>query len=167
MELFEAIGLDAGYVIIGLTAFFILQFVLILVLFSKNKGMQKKYDLFMKGAKGENLESAFARKFGQVDGLIEKARDLDEHMADIDDMLLGVYQKIGIVKYDAFEMGGKLSFVLAMLNDQNDGFILNSMHSTREGCYTYIKEIIKGESFVILAAEEKEALEMAINSNVK
>ena len=35
------------------------------------------------------------------------------------------------------------------------------MHSTREGCYTYIKEIIKGESFVVLSSEEKAALEEA------
>ena len=61
-------------------------------------------------------------------------------------------------------MGGKLSFALALLNDKNNGFIINSMHSSREGCYTYVKEIINGESFVILATEEKEALEMALNS---
>ena len=61
-------------------------------------------------------------------------------------------------------MGGKLSFALALLNDNNSGFIINCMHSSREGCYTYIKEIIKGESFVILADEEKEALDIAMNS---
>ena len=52
------------------------------------------------------------------------------------------YQKRGIVKYDAFkEMGGKLSFACALLNDRNDGFIINSIHS-KDGCYNYIKEII-------------------------
>ena len=72
------------------------------------------------------------------------------------------YQKIGVVKYDAFnEMGGKLSFVLALLDNRNNGFILNAMHS-REGCYTYVKEIVKGESFVELAEEEAEALDKAI-----
>ena len=39
---------------------------------------------------------------------------------------------------------------------------MTSMH-TREGSYTYIKEIIKGESFVILAEEERSALEEAKN----
>ena len=64
---------------------------------------------------------------------------------------------------DAFkEMGGKLSFSLCLLDDENNGFILTSMH-TREGCYTYVKEIIKGESFVVLAAEERRALEEAKN----
>lgn len=54
------------------------------------------------------------------------------------------YQKIGIVRYDAFqEMGGNLSFVLTMLDENNNGWVFNAMHS-REGCYTYIKEIVKG-----------------------
>ena len=44
---------------------------------------------------------------------------------------------------------------------QNNGFIINAMHS-REGCYTYIKEIIDGNSVIMLAEEEKEALEMAL-----
>lgn len=66
------------------------------------------------------------------------------------------YQKIGVVKYDAFkEMGGKLSFVLVLLNKENTGFLLNSVHSSREGCYTYLKEIIKGESFIELSEDEK------------
>lgn len=74
----------------------------------------------------------------------------------------GYYQKVGIVKYDAFnEMGGKLSFAIAMLDGNNSGWILNAMHS-REGCYTYVKEILKGESFVELAEEEAEALDKAI-----
>ena len=77
------------------------------------------------------------------------------------------FQKVGLVKYDAFqEMGGKLSFSLALLNEINDGFIINAMHS-REGCYTYIKEVIDGNSIIALGDEEKEALEMAINYNAK
>ena len=75
------------------------------------------------------------------------------------------FQKTGIVKYDAFnEMGGKLSFAVALLDKNNNGWIMNAMHS-REGCYTYIKEIIKGESYVELAEEEAEALDKAIFEN--
>ena len=70
---------------------------------------------------------------------------------------------MSIVKYDAFkEMGGKLSFSLALLDDTNNGFIMSSVH-TNEGCYTYVKEIIKGESFVVLSNEERTALEEAKN----
>ena len=77
--------------------------------------------------------------------------------------MLSNFQKVGILKYNAFqEMGGKLSFSMAMLDDKNSGYILTSVH-TREGCYTYIKEIIKGESFVVLSEEERRALEEAKN----
>ena len=66
------------------------------------------------------------------------------------------------MKYDAFkEIGGKLSFVLVLLTAENNGFILNSMHSTKEGCYTYAKEVVNGEAFVILSEEEHQALEEA------
>ena len=58
-------------------------------------------------------------------------------------------------------MGGKLSFALTMLDNKNNGFIINSMHS-REGCYMYIKEIVAGESYIELGEEEAESLEKAI-----
>ena len=61
-------------------------------------------------------------------------------------------------------MGGKLSFSLAMLDEKNDGFVLNAVHS-REGCYTYVKEIIDGNSIITLADEEQQALEAALTSN--
>lgn len=72
------------------------------------------------------------------------------------------FQKIGLIKYDAFQqMGGKLSFSLALLDENNNGFILNSVHST-EGCYTYTKEIKSGECAISLGEEEQQALDMAI-----
>ena len=63
-------------------------------------------------------------------------------------------------------MGGMLSFSLALLNDQNDGFLINSVHSS-DGCYSYTKEIKSGESDISLGEEEKKALQKALNSNNK
>lgn len=72
------------------------------------------------------------------------------------------YQKCGIVKYDAFQqMGGKLSFSLALLNEKNDGFIINSVHST-DGCYSYTKIVKDGNCSISLGEEEKEALDIAM-----
>ena len=51
--------------------------------------------------------------------------------------------------------------MIALLDDNNSGFILNSVHS-REGCYLYMKDVEKGSTDVLLGAEEKEALEMAL-----
>ena len=165
MDLFEKIGLDAGYVIIGTVGISIVLFILVLVLFSKCNSLSKKYKQFMDGTDGKSLEENFQDKFMTIDELKSLASKLGTEMNEVKESLVDTYQKMGIVKYDAFkEMGGKLSFALALLNDNNSGFIINCMHSSREGCYTYIKEIIKGESFVILADEEKEALDIAMNS---
>lgn len=74
------------------------------------------------------------------------------------------FQKIGIIKYDAFnQMGGNLSFCLALLDENNNGFILNSVHST-EGCYSYTKQITKGQCKIDLGKEEAEALQMAMGT---
>ncbi|MDF2586780.1 MAG: hypothetical protein K0S41_621 [Anaerocolumna sp.] len=165
MSLFDQIGLDMGYVLIGVAGFTLILFIVTIVALVKLGKLKKKYNKFMAGANGETLESQIIQRFSEVDELKIESKRVKTRLDRITDNLLIAYQKVGIVKYDAFkEMGGKLSFALAMLNDNNDGFILNSMHSSREGCYTYIKEIIKGESFVVLAEEEKMALDEAINS---
>ncbi len=48
------------------------------------------------------------------------------------------------------------------MNENNSGFIINSVHST-EGCYTYTKEIRNGTSVIDLGEEEQEVLAIAMN----
>ena len=88
--------------------------------------------------------------------------DKYKHLEKVFNKMRTHYQKVGIVKYDAFhEMGGELSFAITMLDENNTGWILNIMHS-RQGCYAYVKDIVKGESTIQLAEEERESLEKAI-----
>lgn len=134
-----------------------------IILLVKVGSLTKKYNAFMKGSDGHTLESTILTRFKEIDILKDESKYTSEKLNIACETLITAYQKIGIVKYDAFkEMGGKLSFSLCLLDDENNGFILTSMH-TREGCYTYVKEIIKGESFVVLATEERRALEEAKN----
>ncbi|MDF2870818.1 MAG: hypothetical protein K0R05_2393 [Anaerocolumna sp.] len=150
------------FIVIGFAAILLIMFVCLIILFVKSSKLKKRYKKFMDGADGKSLEVQFENKFNQLEELKDQSKVHAEQIKKIFENLAITYQKVGIVKYDAFqEMGGKLSFTLAILNDENDGFVLNSMHSTREGCYTYVKEIIKGESFVVLSSEEKLALEEA------
>ena len=163
MKLFESLGIDGSYLVLGAFVGILVLFILLLVCLSKLSKMNKKYNAFMKGADGENLEATVLQRFREIDQLNEATGYLSEKLKIVNTTLLNTYQKMGIVKYDAFqEMGGKLSFSLALLDGEDNGFVLTAMH-TREGCYTYIKEIIKGESYVILAEEEKKALEEAKN----
>lgn len=90
-----------------------------------------------------------------------KKANSEGQLAQIEDVIRHSVHKYGIVKYDAFDdVGGKLSFVLALLDDMDSGFVLNAVHS-RENCFLYIKEIVRGESYIMLSNEEVEALRIA------
>lgn len=164
MELFNSFGLDGSYFIVGLIFAQFLLFIFLIIILAKHIKLKKKYNAFMKGSDGETLESAILTRFNEIDDLKSETKEINTSIGKIKENLLSAYQRVSIVKYDAFkEMGGKLSFSLCLLDDILDGFIITSMHSSREGCYTYVKEIIKGESFLILSEEEKQVLNEAKN----
>ena len=132
-----------------------------IIVLTKIVFLTKKYNAFMKGVDGISLEHSILKKWKEVEILKEQNRILSGNVEMLFESLSHTYQKIGIVKYDSLkETKGKLSFSLCLLDNESSGFILTSMH-TREGCYTYVKEIIKGEAFVVLSLEEKKALEEA------
>ncbi len=166
MNFLDMINDYAGYFIVGLTGVSLLLIVFIIILSVKQRKLTNKYKKFMTGASGENLESQIIARFADIDQLKTSTKSLEEELAKVKENLLITYQKVGVVKYDAFrEMGGKLSFVLALLDKNNNGILLNSVHSSREGCYTYLKEIIKGESFLELSEDEAKALNQALSSS--
>ena len=150
----------------GMAGIILIMFIMLIVTMAKNSSMRKKYKVFMDGENGKNLEKAILDKFSAIDNLESNVEDIYRQIKAINGQLVTAYQKIGLVKYDAFkEIGGKLSFVLVLLTAENNGFIMNSMHSSKEGCYTYAKEVVNGEAFVILSEEEQQALEEA-KSNI-
>ncbi len=123
--------------------------------------LKKSYKKFMDGEDGKSLEAIIKEHIDEIDKLISDSKKHSDSIDEINNTLKITFQKYGLVKYDAFqEMGGKISFSLCLLNESNDGFIINAMHS-REGCYTYIKEVIAGNPVIMLSDEEKQALAMA------
>ncbi|MCM1173456.1 MAG: DUF4446 family protein [Blautia sp.] len=167
-DLLRMIGLgnlDITYIFIGLIVFLLIILILVIIQMVKLSNMTKKYKKFMLGKNAKNLEK-------DIFGLYEDNKfiksSIDKNEKDIRTLyrnLEKAFQKIGIVKYDAFaQMGGQLSFSLALLDENNNGFVLNSVHST-EGCYTYTKEIKHGECDIELGDEERQALNMAIGED--
>lgn len=158
----QYLGFDSDYIILGLAGFCIVLFILVIVNMVQTSNMKKKYKKFMSGKNAKSLEETLVKKLNQIDSLVEANAANEKNIKNVVNNMKFTFQKVGLVKYDAFnEMGGKLSFSLALLNASNDGFVLNAVHS-REGCYTYIKEIIDGNSIIVLAEEEQEALNMAM-----
>ena len=168
MGISEYLGINLDYAVIGIMALMVLVLILIIIMIVHTvqmKKLKKNYRIFMEGKDAKTLEDTLIKRLDQVDTLIEANEKNADNIDKIFHDMKFTFQKVGLVKYDAFnEMGGKLSFSLALLNETNDGFIINAMHS-REGCYTYIKEIMDGNSIIVLAEEEKEALDMAMKSN--
>ena len=164
-KILSTIGIDPGIIFIVMFILIIVLFVLLFSVWMNYNRLKNSYNTFMKGKDGKTLESSFKEKFDEVEGVLRITKQNRQDIKEMSRILKRNFHKFGIVKYDAFnEMGGKLSFAIAMLDGNNSGWIINAMHS-REGCYTYIKEIIKGESYIELAEEEAEALDKAIFEN--
>lgn len=164
LDLEKLTGINSDIFIVGLAALVVVLIIVMIVNGAKTAKLKKSYKAFMEGKNGQSLENILLKRLTQVEEVVASEEENNKKIQIVMDHLDHTYQKIGLVKYNAFnEMGGKLSFSLALLNRKNDGFILNAMHS-REGCFTYIKEVINGNSIIMLADEEKEALEMALKS---
>lgn len=158
-------SLDIGYLFIGMAALILILLIIMIVQVKKSADLKKRMDKFMRGKDGKSLEKDIAALY--EDNKFFKTA-VDKNKKDIRQIyktLESTFQKVGVVKYDAFrQMGGQLSFSLALLDENNNGFVLNSVHST-EGCYTYTKEIKNGESTISLGDEEKKALAIAMGEN--
>lgn len=144
-------------------AIVLILFILNIISLVKISKLKKKYKSFMEGNDAKSLEETIITRFRQVDDLKVNQELQNKDIQALKANILKTYQKFGLVKYDAFnEMGGQLSFSLAMLDKKNNGFLLNTVHN-REGSYTYVKEIFDGKSEINLSEEEGEALNKAIN----
>ena len=161
-KILKALGIDPALIFLFLLVLIVILFVLYVNVTMKYNRLKSSYTTFMRGKDGKTLEESMMSGFSDVEAILKYTKQNRTDIQKLNKKMEKSYQKVGIVKYDAFnEMGGKLSFALAMLDNNNTGWILNALHS-REGCYTYVKEIVKGESYVELAEEEAEALDKAI-----
>ncbi|MCX4343507.1 MAG: DUF4446 family protein [Kineothrix sp.] len=156
-------NMDLTYLFIGAFAAILVLLIIVIVLCINLGRISKKYKKFMGGKNAKSMEKSIMGLY--EDNKLIKA-SMDKNKKDIEGLYKkfeGAFQKIGIIRYDAFnQMGGKLSFSLALLDENDNGFILNSVHSS-EGCYSYTKEIKNGLSEISLGEEEKKALDMAMD----
>jgi hypothetical protein len=85
-------------------------------------------------------------------------QELDGARADLADAL----RHVAVVRYDAFgDMGGRLSFTAALLDDAGDGLVLTSIHGRSEA-RTYAKGVKGGKSEQSLSPEEEQSIELAL-----
>ena len=158
-------GLDYSYLFIGLAGISLVLLILVIIQMIQIESLKKKYKKFMGGKDVKSLEDKLKTIVEDNKYIIELSTENKKNIKEINKEMEFSFNKVGIVKYDAFnQMGGKLSFCLALLNEKDNGFIMNSVHSS-EGCYTYIKEIKAGICNIDLGNEEKQALSEAMKKS--
>ena len=151
------------YISIALSVCCVVLLVLVIISLCKLKTLKRRVDSLTRGKDTESLEDIILSYLQRVESLEEGEEITRAALTAIKDNLKITYQKKGLVKYDAFrEMSGALSYSLALLDKENNGVLISSMYS-REGCYTYAKDIVNGESKINLSEEEAEALKQAMN----
>lgn len=151
-----------SYIVLSIICFLFLLLIITFVQSIKLRGLRKKYLQFMKPGE-QDIEKLLINQINQLEVTEGQIKNLNEKYFKLDKKLENAFQKVGLVRYNAFnDLGGNLSFAIALLNSKNDGFLINGIHG-REGSYTYVKTIENGQPSAQVSNEEKEALKQAIN----
>ena len=165
-NIFSAMGLgslDPAILFFVLIELVIVLFVLLILQNNKFRKMEKKYNKFMKGKEARSLEDEIIGLFHDNRLIRDENEKNRKDIIDINRRMRSTFQKIGLEKYDAFSSdGGKLSYALCMLDESDNGFLLNSVHNSDGMNYSYTKAISAGVADTELGKDEKKALEKAL-----
>lgn len=161
-EIFKILRSDMSLVV--LVIIIIILFLLYISNSIKLSKLRKNYKKFIKKlGNGNNIDEMLKEYINSVEKVQKENKEINEYCKDIDENMSKCLQKVGMVRYNAFQdTGCDLSFTLAILDENDNGVVLNGIYS-REMSNIYAKTIINGESQNTLSKEEKEAIEKAIN----
>lgn len=140
---------------------------LLLILYISNliklNKIKKNYSKFMERlGNGNNVDEMLRAYIYEVERVSNKNEEIVSYLEKINQNIAKCTQKIGIIRYNAFkDTGSDLSFALALLNEHNDGIVLNGIYA-RDMSNIYAKPIENGQSQYALSEEEKEAIRKAI-----
>lgn len=150
--------------LIILTVSILIIFILYIINLIKLSKIKKEYKKFMnKVGNGNNLEEILEKHIDKINKTISKNDEIEKYVEKIDADIKHCVQKVGLYRYNAYkDTGSDLSFTLALLDEKNDGVVLNGIYS-REMSNIYAKPIQAGESTYKITEEENEAIKRAMN----
>ena len=152
--------------LIALSVIVILLVIGLVIVIIKFNKISKKYTEFMKKlGNGKNIEEDLENYMYRVERVEKQNAEILNYIKNVDNDLNKCIQKIGIVRYNAFQdTGSDLSFALALLDEKNNGVVLNGIYS-REMSNIYAKPVENGKSKYTISEEENLAIEKAINGD--
>ncbi len=145
----------------------VLALLLAVVALVKLRRMRRHYLVLQEGGDGESFLAAVARKTAAVDDLRGEVTQLSDAVAGIRVDLRDALRHVAVVRYDAFnDMGGRMSFSAALLDDAGDGVVISSINGRTE-TRTYAKGVKAGTSDAELSPEEVQAIGFARASHAR
>jgi hypothetical protein len=146
---------------------------LILILFAMNmsnrskiRKLKNKYNRFMNGSGDVSLEEVLEECIDKVNNVIDKNKEIEYQINSIKRNMYYCVQKVGVVRYNAFDdVGSDLCFSIALLDNNDDGVVISSLYA-RESSSTYAKPVSRGKSKYALSAEEIKAIDDARKKHV-
>lgn len=133
--------------------------------FFRIRKFTKRYKQFMQvGFDGKNLDQLIEACILKTHDAMDKSMEIQKTLNHIEANMQRSIQKVGIVRYSAFEnVGGDQSFSVALLDTLDNGFVMSTLY-TRENSNVYVKAVIGGQSKFSLTAEEIQAIDRAQKS---
>ena len=163
--IYQYTGIDPAYYLFAIVLLLVVLIIIIIIVLCKQKKLKKRIEAFLEGKDGKSLEEELLSNMEKVQIADKENKKLQVEIEVLKKIQRMTYQKMGMVKYDAFrEMSGELSYALALLDQEENGFIINSVYAN-EGSYSYVKQIVKGECQINLSEEEEKALNQAKNKS--
>ncbi len=151
-----------GVIIVGAVA--LLALVIAVLLAFRTNRMKTQYSVLSAVDGRASFVEVVARKAQEVEGLREDVARLADELRSTQRELQMAVRHIGVVRYDAFgDMGGRMSFSAALIDDHGNGFVLTSVHARSES-RSYIKQLRGGMAEVNLSPEESAAVADAVAS---
>ena len=153
---------QTGVIVVGVIALVALV-IAVLLAFRTNR-MKTQYAVLSAADGRASFVEVVARKAEEVAGLRDDVALLADELRSTQRELQMAVRHIGVVRYDAFgDMGGRMSFSAALVDDHGNGFVLTSVHARSES-RSYIKQLRGGMAEVNLSPEESAAVADAVAS---
>lgn len=139
----------------------VVGFLFAVILAFRLRKVRREYAILRGDGKDRDIFAAVSRGLRKVEAIDRRVDGVVETQEDAAKLARFAIQKFGIVRYDAFEdMGGRMSFSAALLDDHGDGLVLTSINGRTE-TRTYAKEVRGLTSEYNLSDEEQRAISEA------
>ncbi|HEX3031247.1 MAG TPA: DUF4446 family protein [Bacillota bacterium] len=155
LELFITVSLASQLILL----------ILVVWLTIRTSGIISKFKLLLKGTGKLNLEDTLVQtleKSTQNEAVIDQ---LTERQREIKATLMRCVQNKSVIRFNAFDnLGGDLSFAVALLDEKGDGMVISGLYG-RDDTRVYAKPVQEGKSTHLLSDEENKAISDAMIKN--